>query len=361
MQFFNIKKLSELIDISQDLINTFKESLLKSTAMVKSEILSNPKLYYLIGNNSIKFLEDMLDNESRIILHSMEADSFNFLNKNLSRLYSICIKRGFQEELFKIEFISWNVSLPANMIRYGEEIKKLYSFIYSNFSKILSHIDLMPSKYSLPEEYDDFIRNFIARLFEGDFTEAEILIKTFLVDEENKEKVYTHIFYPSIYNIKNLYETGFFDEAESNMAFSVLNKTLSSIYVEKNIEKRIKSFSIYVPTENIIGEKIINFYHRIEAQIFSDILSWYGIDSLTLNAKEIVNQNFQYEPCFVIFWGVSPFNLNNFRNFAEMVRAKSSNCRIIIFAEDLENVKNLSNYGDLVFNINEALEVIKNA
>ncbi|MCX8034272.1 MAG: hypothetical protein N3A00_03005 [Thermodesulfovibrio sp.] len=361
MQFFNMKKLSELIDISQDLIISFKDSIPKSITMVKSEILSNPKLYYLIGNNSIKLLEDMLEEESRIILHSMEADNFNFLYKNLSRLYSICINRGFQEELFKIEYFAWNASLPANIRKYGEEIKKLYSFIYNNFYKILSYIDLLPPKYQHSEDYEDFIRNFLITLFDGETTEAEILIKTFIIDDEKREKVYKFIFYPSIHKIKYLYEAGYVDEVESYLAFSTLNKTLSSIYVEKNLEKIPKCFSIYVPTENIIGGKILNFYNRLEAQIFSDILLWESINSLTINAKEIADKDFKFEPCFACFFGVSPYNFNLFKNFAEMVRAKSSTCRIIIFSEDLENVRAISNYGDLMYNPKEALEVIKNA
>lgn len=361
MKFYDIKKLSEIIDISEDLVNIFKEAIPKSISMVKSEILSNSKLYYLIGNNSIKFLEDVLENESRIILKSIEVDSFNFLNKNLSRLYSICINRGFQEELFKIGYLAWNEALSANVIKYREEIKKLYSFIYDNFYNILSFIDLLPPKYQLSEEYDDFIRNFLITLFDGETRDAEILIETFITDDEKREKVYKFIFYPSIYMIKYLYETGYVDEIEAYLAFSVLNKTLSYVYVEKDLKKKSKCFSIYVPIENIIGEKILNFYNRLEAQIFSDILLWYGINSLTINAKEIADKDFNYEPCFACFFGVSPYNLNLFKNFVKMVRAKFSTCRIIVFSEDLENIRAINDYGDLMYNITEALEIIKNA
>ncbi|ODA43852.1 hypothetical protein THER_1406 [Thermodesulfovibrio sp. N1] len=57
-----IKKLSEIIDISEDLINSFEKESVTFINIVKSEILSNPKLYELIGNNSIKFLEDVIYN-----------------------------------------------------------------------------------------------------------------------------------------------------------------------------------------------------------------------------------------------------------------------------------------------------------
>lgn len=361
MQVSHIKKLSELIDISGDLINIFKEALPKSICMVKSEILSNSKLYYLIGNNSIKFLEEILENESRIILKSMEVDNFKFLIKNLSRLYSICVNRGFQRELFKIENLSWNVALPSNMIRYGEEIKKLYSLINQNLESIVSYLDFLPPKYEYPKEYDDFIRNFLIRLLTGDNTEAEILIKTFLVDDERRENVYYYIFYPSIYLIRRLYETGFIDESESYMAFSVLSKTLSSIYRETLHEKSFKCFSIYVPTDNIIGERILNFYNKLESQIFSDILCWHGINSLSINVKEIINKDFNYENCIAFFWGISPFNLEDFKHFAGILRAKSSTCKIFIFSEDLEHVKWLNDYGVLINDPKESLEVIKNA
>lgn len=303
----------------------------------------------------------MFENESRIILKSMEVDSFKFLNKNLSRLYSICVNKGFQEELFKIGNLAWKEALSANVIKYSEEIKKLYSFIHQNFYKILSYIDLLAPKYQRSEEYDDFIRNFLITLFDGETRKAEILIETFITDDEKRKKVYEFIFYPSICMIKYLYEAGYVDEIESYLAFSVLNKTLSSIYIEKDFKKKSKCFSIYVPIENIIGEKILNFYNRFESRIFSDILLWHGIDSLTINAKEIAGKDFNYEPCFACFFGVSPYNLNLFKNFAEMVRAKSSTCRIIVFSEDLENIRTISNYGDLMYNTKEALEVIKNA
>ncbi len=360
MQFSNIKKLSELIDISADLTNIFKEAIPKSISIVKSEILSNPKLYYLIGNNSIKFLEDLLENESRIILKSIEVDNFKFLIKNLSRLYSICIKRGFQRDFFKIENFSWNNTLPSNMIRYGEEIKKLYSFINQNFENIVCYLDLCPPEYDYPKEYEEFIRNYLIRLLEGDNSEAEILIKTFLVDDERRQKVYYSIFYPSIYMIRRLYETGFIDEEEAYLAFSVVNKIVSSIYIKKLFDKSFKCFSIYVPTDNIIGERITNFYNKLESQIFSDILSWHGINSLSINAKEIINQNFTYENCSAFFWGVSPFNLQDFKHFVEIIRAKSSTCRIFIFSEDLEYVKDLRDIGVLINDPKESLEVIKN-
>lgn len=360
MQISDIKKLSELIDISADLINIFKEALPKSISMVKSEILSNSKLYYLIGNNSIKFLEDMLENESRIILKSMEVDNFKFLLKNLSRLYSIYINRGFQREFFKIENFSWNIALPSNMIRYGEEIKKLYSLINQNLENIVSYLDFLPPKYEYPRENDDIIRNFLIRLLEGDYTEAEILIKTFLVDDERRERVYHSIFYPSIYMIRRLYDTGFIDESESYMAFSVLGKTLSSIYRERLVENSLKCFSLYVPTDNIIGERILNFYNKLESQIFSDILSWQGINSLSINVKEIINKDFNYENSLAFFWGVSPFNLQDFKHFAEILKAKSHTCRIFILSEDLEHVKEVSDYGVLIKDPKESLEVIKN-
>lgn len=360
MQIADIKKLSEIIDISADLINIFKEAIPKSISMVKSEILSNSKLYYLIGNNSIKFLEDLLENESRIILKSMEIDNFKFLTKNLSRLYSIYINRGFQREFFKIENFSWSVALPSNMIRYGEEIKKLYFLINQNLENIVFYLDFLPPKYEHPKEYDDFIRNFLIRLLMGDNTEAEILIKTFLVDDERRERVYYSIFYPSIYMIRRLYDTGFIDESESYMAFSVLGKTLSSIYREKLHEKSLKCFSLYVPTENIIGERILNSYYKLESQIFSDILSWQGINSLSINVKEIINKDFNYENCIAFFWGVSPFNLQDFKHFAGILMAKSSTCRIFIFSEDLEYFKDLSDYGVLINDPKESLEVIKN-
>lgn len=359
MQFSNIKKLSEIIDISADFINVFKENIPKSISMVKSEILSNSRLYYLIGNNSIKFLEDFLENESRIILKSMEVDNFKFLIKNLSRLYSIYINRGFQREFFKIENFSWNITLPSNMIRYGDEIKNLYSFINENFENIVFYLDLCPPQYDYPKEYEEFIRNYLTRILEGDNSEAENLIKTLLVDDERRQEVYYSIFYPLIDMIRRLYETGFIDEEEAYLAFSFVNKTVSSFYVEKLFDKSFKCFSIYVPTDTIIGNRIINFYHKLESQIFSDILSWQGINSLSINAKEIINQDFTYENCGAFFWGVSPFNLQDFKHFIEIIRAKSSNCRIFILSDDLEYVKELRDFGVLINDPKESLEVIK--
>lgn len=361
MQDENSKRLSEFICVSRDLTVSFREVIPKLITLVRSEILSNPKFYSLIGNNSMKFLEEALEQEAKIILLSMEIDSFKFLKKQISRLYSICIKRGFQEEFFKVKYLSWINALPSVLFDYSEEIKKICFYINENFMQIISYVDSVPSQYEYPEGYEEFLRSFISKLYDGDSTEAEILLKTFVVDNAKKEKVYETIFYPAIDTIRNLYDSGYTDEMETVLAFSTINRALSSIYNEGEIQHTPACYSIFLPVENLIGERVWNLYNKMEAQIFSDILSSNGVMSFPINANEIFDKNFEHEKCFACFFRVSAYNFNQFRNFVETIRAKSASCRILIFSEDMEGYDELKNYGSIVNSLKEALEVIRNA
>lgn len=355
-----IKKLSDLIDISDDLIDTFKNSIPGAIPLVKSEILSNKKLYQLIGNNSIKFLEEVLENEIQIVIRSLEFDNFEFLIKNFSKLFSICVNRGFQKEFFKLENFSWSLALSSNMMRYGEEIKMLYSYIYENFERIVTYLDYKKSPYEFDGKDEEFLRNYLTTLLEGNSLEAQILIKNFLLDDERRENLYFQIFYPSLYKIRNLYETGFIDEQEAYMAFSVLNKTLSSIYVEKINKKKSSFYFLYLPVEHIIGKRILNFYTHLEASIFSNLLACKGFETLVSNANQIINENLNFEESFVFLWGISPFNFEDFKKIIEILKAKVSKGKFFIFAEDLENNQRLKNYGIIVNHPKKILEAIEN-
>ncbi len=360
MEISALKKISELVDISDDFIEILKTSIPRAMPLVKSEILSNKKLYQLIGNNSIKFLEEVLENEIKIILKSLEFDNFDFLMKNLSRLFSICINRGFQKEFFKIDNFSWSLALSSSMIRYGEEIKMFYSYIYQNFERIVSYLDYRETSYEFVGKYEEFFRNYLITLLEGDSIEAQILLKNFLLDDEKREKLYFHLLYPCIYKIRTLYETGFIDEQEAYMSFSVLNKTLSSIYEEKIQKEKSKSYFLYLPVTNIIGERILNFYNKLEANILSHILAFKGFETFLSNANQIISEKINFEESLVFLWGISPFNFEDFKKIIETLRAKSSESKFFIFSEDLHSTPQLQYYGITLNNPKKILDIIEN-
>ncbi len=360
MEISAMKKLSEIIDISDDLIEIFKSSIPQAMPLVKSEILSNKKLYQLIGNNSIKFLEEVLENEIQIVLKALEFDNFDFLMKNLSRLFSICISRGFQKEFFKIDNFSWSLALSSNMVRYGEDIKMFYSYIYQNFERIVSYLDYKKASSEFDGKYEEFLRKYIITLLEGDSTEAQILLKNFLLDDEKREKLYFPLLYSALYNIKNLYETGFIDEQEAYMAFSVLNKTISSLYTERIQREKSKFYFLYLPITNIIGKRILNFYTQLEANIFSHILAFKGFETFVSNANQIISEKLNLEESLVFLWDISPFNFEDFTKIMEILKVKFSKSKLFIFSRDLHSTPQLKYYGTIVNNPKKFLEIIEN-
>ncbi|MDI1472210.1 hypothetical protein QI155_06635 [Thermodesulfovibrio sp. 1176] len=355
-----IKKLSEIIDISEDLINSFEKESVTFINIVKSEILSNPKLYELIGNNSIKFLEDVIYNHIKIMSTALKFDSVYILMKGLSRLYRFSQKKGVQDKLFTILHIALENSITSTIQKYKEDFKTLYAWIIQNFNLVLSSVDSTQGQYKYFENNIEFITNFISKLFENDLIEAEVLINSYLFDDLRREKFYNYMLYPSLEIIKKLYERDIFDETETKLALSAFNRVLSSIYIEKDIKNKKEFYSLYLPEEDILDSKILSLYNAIEAQIFSDLLSFKGFRSFCLNVKEIAKFNLNNQENAVIIFGLSPYNFPQFIQTWEMIKAKAPKIRIFISDENWEDFYRINKYGELFSHPKEILEVLKN-
>ena len=355
-----IKKLSEVIDISEDLIYSFEKENVNFINVVRSEILSNPKLYELIGNNSIKFLEDVIYNHIKILSTALKFDSIYILIKGLSRLYRFSHKKGIQKKLFTILNIALDNSVKLTIQKYKEEFKILHNWIMQNFNLVVSYIDFVKEKYKYFENNVEFITNFISKLFDNDLIEAEVSINSYLSDDLRREKFYSYILYPSLEIMKKLYERDIFDETETKLAFSVFNRILSSIYKEKEIKNKKEIYCIYLQEKDILDSKILSLYNELEAQIFSDLLSFEGFKSLCLNSVEIAKFNLNYEENLVVIFGLSPYNFSQFIKTWEMIKAKAPKIGIFISDENLEDFYRINKYGEIFSHPKEILEVLKN-
>lgn len=355
-----IKKISEIIDISDDLINSFEKESVNFTNIVKSEILSTPKLYELIGNNSIKFLEDIIYNYIKVLATALKFDSVYILIKGLSRLYRFSQKKGIQDKLFTILHIASENSITSTIQKYKKDFKTFYGWLMQNFNFILSFIDSSQEQYKYFENNIEFITNFISKLFENDLIKAEVLINSYLSDDLRREKFYNYILYPSLEIMKKLYERDIFDETETKLAFSVFNRILSSIYREKDTKNKKEIYSLYLQEEDILDSKILNLYNEMKAQIFSDFLSFEGFKSFCLNAKETAKFNLNNQEDALIIFGLSPYNFPQFIQTWEMIKAKAPKIEIFISDENWEDFYRINKYGELFSYPKEVLEFLEN-
>lgn len=353
------QKISEIINLSNDFILTLEEVSPRLFSMIKSEIISNPRFYELTGNNPSSLLEEFLQSHLKIFSIALKFDSIDILIKSLRHLYAYCRKKGFKEEIFKIEFMSLENSLTSMIPKYQEDIKKLYQYLHNQFEKIIKPKDLIDRTYIVNDKDEEFIRHLISELFDIDFIEAEILIKSYLIDDEKREKFYKQILDITLEIIKDAYESEFFDEIQTTQALNTLNRILSSIYKNNSINSEKSIYIFNLPIENILGISVFNLFIKLQSQIFADVLSFEGINCFCHSINEIQNINFQIKPNIVIFWGVSPFNFDLFINAIEIMNLKFSEIKYFIFSKELDDSE-LAKFGKIFHNSQEILEVIKN-
>lgn len=353
------KKFSEVLTISEDFLISFEEVIPKALASVRSEILSNPKFHELIGNNPQKILDDLIQSHLKIFQISIQFDNMNILTKGLSHLYRYCLNRGFSEELLKIEFFSLDNALNT-FIKYNkDEIKKINEEIYEKFKNIIYPIDLSEKKYGTNDKDEEFIRNFTSKLIDIDYNKTEMMVKSYIIDDENRERLYDQIIYHSVELIRDLFENFIIDESQTKVILSILNRVISSIYISKSKDSDKNIYIIHLPTEGILGMNLYSLFHKIQSQILADMLDFKGFCSLCINYEQGSNLNIIKNPDFIIFWGVTPYNFSLFRDVQKLLNYKFPNLRSLIHIEDLEQ-NDIKSYRQNVNNFKKILEVISN-
>jgi hypothetical protein len=323
-------KFQKLTEISESLLYDLERSEDEIIPASKSEIVSHPKIYKLIGNNPVDIISSLVKTHMEILKQSIRIKTPFIFLKVLPKFYSICSNRGFQDDYFKIEIVGIMSAFQNILSEHSKNLRAFYEWIFENNKFFIDQSQIKCCQYSnLEEKFIEQKNILLNHLLTGDERNAYSFIAE-IIEKEALEDIYLYILYPVIDNLNFLREIGVICEFEFYFGLSIISRLIVFVY-KKNKNVKIEKANVAVSSindsDNLDFDELKNLkiypgdiVSKLEARIINDSLNYSGIFSEYVDYKGLIEYLVKNKPPFLVITSVNPFNINIFGKLIERIK-----------------------------------------
>ena len=268
-----------LAPVPSDAAQEFRAKLTTLLQHVNQELLANPALAGLIGNNSYNSVRERSRYYAAFLATVFSYNAYDLMAQNAVWAYQAYSSHGFAYEYFLVEAEAWRQA--ADLLLEAPAAGAVQAI---TLWRLQHHQDLIALSQEnlglalpLDPSWDQEREAFLESLLAGDYQESLHLTDWTVTDAQRLKDFYLQVIQPCMYQVGNLWQRGEISVAQEHLASIITDRVMAATYPRVAFGKPSKAKAvIMMPPEE---------FHELGARAVADCLAMDGWDVSYLGVK----------------------------------------------------------------------------
>ncbi|MFO7802062.1 MAG: cobalamin-dependent protein [Desulfovermiculus sp.] len=311
-------ELADLPQLSEQSVTAYKENLAALVEKVNKIMSSRADLKLLIGDNPLQMMFENHKNHGLFMSNVFSLHKYELLAHTVPWVYRAYHSHGFSYAYFPAHLQAWRTALQETLSNAeAQPLIQVYDWMLSRHEEFIAWSQDTQSTPSEPSEpWNEVYQEFVQALVQGDKNRVMHLGQSSVPSSQDLVHFYLQVVQPAMYTVGEMWEKGEISVAKEHLASALVNRLMSSQYVE-----------LMRPGEGQRGRAVVsatvNEFHEIGATMVANSLELDGweVEYLGSNMpkEDLLDFVFAYQPNVLALSAAIPFNLESMRKVIQSI------------------------------------------